>query len=375
MPPLPDPGEDALAHSQRLAALISKTIQEAGGWVSFAEYMRLALYAPGLGYYSAGAAKFGEAGDFVTAPEISALFGKTLAQVAKQWLASHPDTDILELGAGSGKLAYDLLNELEIKPRRYFIMEVSADLRMRQAERLKGLPVSWLESLPESFEGLVLANEVLDAVPCSLVHWEKDGIYERGVRIDAGKFAWQDRLLESGPLHDAAKAIHVPSGYHSEIQLEACGLVRALAAMLKRGMLIFLDYGFGRSEYYHPDRSAGTLMCHYRHQAHDDPFFLPGLQDITTHIDFSAVAENAVDAGLEYVGYTNQAHFLINCGITEILGRVSPEDAAAYLPLAYQLQKLVSPAEMGELFKVIAFSRDCAPISSCFSLGDKSRLL
>ncbi len=375
MPPLPDPGEDALAHSRRLLALIRKTIVEAGGWIPFADYMQLALYAPGLGYYSAGAAKFGASGDFVTAPEISSLFGKTLARLVKAWLDSNPDTDVLELGAGSGKLAFDLLSELDIKPRTYFILEVSADLRKRQEERLKGLPVVWLDELPGNFEGLILANEVLDAVPCNLVRWEEGCIFERGVCIDEEKLAWQDRAMTSGPLYDAAKAIHVPAGYVSEIQLQARSLVTGLSAILKRGMLLFFDYGFGRGEYYHPDRNRGTLMCHYRHHAHDDPFFLPGLQDITTHVDFSAIAEAAVDSGLQFAGYTNQAHFLINCGITEILGRVSPLDASSYLPLSAELQKLVSPAEMGELFKVIAFSRQCAPVSSCFSLGDKSRLL
>jgi SAM-dependent MidA family methyltransferase len=375
MPQLPDPGEDALAHSRRLLALIRKTIMDAGGWIPFADYMRLALYAPGLGYYSAGASKFGASGDFVTAPEISSLFGKTLARLVKAWLDTNPDTDVLELGAGSGKLAFDLLSELEIKPKTYFILEVSADLRKRQEERLKGLPVVWLDSLPEHFEGLILGNEVLDAVPCDLVRWEKDSIFERGVCIDEEKLSWEDKAMTSGPLHDAAKAIHVPAGYVSEIQLQARSLVSQLSAILKRGMLLFFDYGFGRGEYYHPDRNRGTLMCHYRHHAHDDPFFLPGLQDITTHVDFTAIAEAAIDSGMEFVGYTNQAHFLINCGITEILGRVSPTDAASYLPLSSELQKLVSPAEMGELFKVIAFSRQCTPVSSCFSLGDKSRLL
>ena len=375
MPQLPDPGEDALAHSRRLLALIRKTIMDAGGWIPFADYMRLALYAPGLGYYSAGASKFGASGDFVTAPEISSLFGKTLARLVKAWLDTNPDTDVLELGAGSGKLAFDLLSELEIKPKTYFILEVSADLRKRQEEKLKGLPVVWLDSLPEHFEGLILGNEVLDAVPCDLVRWEKDSIFERGVCIDEEKLSWEYKAMTSGPLHDAAKAIHVPAGYVSEIQLQARSLVSQLSAILKRGMLLFFDYGFGRGEYYHPDRNRGTLMCHYRHHAHDDPFFLPGLQDITTHVDFTAIAEAAIDSGMEFVGYTNQAHFLINCGITEILGRVSPTDAASYLPLSSELQKLVSPAEMGELFKVIAFSRQCTPVSSCFSLGDKSRLL
>ena len=375
MPPLPEPEREALAHSERLQALIRQNIADAGGWISFAEYMRMALYASGLGYYSAGAAKFGKSGDFVTAPEISSLFGKTLARLAFEWLSANPDTDILELGAGTGKLAFDLLQELEVSPRRYYILEVSADLRERQEERLKGFQVTWLENLPENFEGLIIANEVLDAVPCNLVSWREQGIEERGVCISEGKHAWQDRPLEKGALFEAARAIHVPPGYVSEIHLEARALVSRLSGILKRGMLLFFDYGFGRAEYYHPDRFQGTLMCHYRHHAHDDPFFLPGLQDITTHVDFSAIAEAGIDARLQFAGYTTQAHFLINCGITDILARVSPEDVAAYLPLCGELQKLVSPAEMGELFKVIGFRKDSEFVSSCFSLGDKSRLL
>jgi len=375
MPPLPEPEGAALAHSERLQALIRQHIADAGGWISFAEYMRMALYAPGLGYYSAGAAKFGKSGDFVTAPEISSLFGKTLARLASEWLSANPDTDILELGAGTGKLAFDLLQELKVSPRRYYILEVSADLKKRQEELLSGFQVTWLEDLPENFEGLILANEVLDAVPCNLVSWREKGIEERGVCVSEGKLAWQDRRIESGPLFDAARALRVPPGYASEIHLEARALVSRLAGVLKRGMLFFFDYGFGRSEYYHPDRFQGTLMCHYRHHAHDDPFFFPGLQDITAHVDFSAIAEAGIDAGLQFAGYTTQAHFLINCGITEILGRVSPEDVTAYLPLCSELQKLVSPAEMGELFKVIGFCKESEFDLSCFFLGDKSRLL
>lgn len=373
MTSLPEPDKEALEHSGRLEALIRERISASGGWIPFSEYMRLALYAPGLGYYSAGAAKFGREGDFVTAPEISSLFGRTLARFASGWVSE--GMDILELGAGTGKLAFDLLNELEKKPANYFIMEVSADLRERQQERLKGLPVSWLDSLPANFEGLIIANEVLDAIPFHVLCWKENGIAERGVALGEGKFVWQDLPLKEGELLDAARAIDVPPGYVSEIHLEARALVKRLAGILNAGGLLFLDYGFGSREYYHPQRSQGTLMCHYRHHAHDDPFFLPGLQDITAHVDFTSVAEAGIDAGLQFIGYTTQAHFLINCGITEFLARISPEDSLAYLPLSSQLQRLVSPAEMGELFKVMGFCKKTVINSSCFSLGDKSRLL
>lgn len=375
MPPLPEPGKDALAHSERLQALIRKRIADEGGWISFSDYMRLALYAPGLGYYSAGAVKFGEEGDFVTAPEISSLFGKTLARFASAWLAANPDKDILELGAGTGKLACDFLKDIENPPRNYFILEVSADLRKRQEENLQGLPVTWIEALPEHFEGIVIANEVLDAVPCHVVCWQEGGMAERGVSVREGQFVWQDMPLEKGRLFEAARRIDVQPGYVSEIQIEAQALVARLADMLKMGILLFIDYGFGRREYYHPQRNQGTLMCHYRHHAHGDPFLFPGLQDITTHIDFSSIAETGIDSGLQFAGYTNQANFLIHCGITELLAQVSPENPQAYLPLSNALQKLVSPAEMGELFKVMGFCRETVINSSCFSLGDKSRLL
>ncbi len=371
MPSLPEP--QALEHSDRLQALISQAIADRGGWISFSDFMRLALYAPGLGYYSAGSAKFGKEGDFVTAPEISPLFGRTLARFASEWLTEAPN--IMELGAGTGKLAYDLLSELGGSPVNYFILEVSADLRSRQQETLKGFAVTWLETLPEQFEGIIIANEVLDAVPFHVVCWKESGIDERGVCLKEGRFEWRDVPLREGRLYDAAREIDVQPGYVSEIQLEAQALVARLGLILKRGAMLFIDYGFGRREYYHPQRSQGTLMCHYRHRAHGDPFFLPGLQDITTHIDFSAIAEAGIDAGLKFIGYANQAHFLINCGITELLGRVSPDEPQIYLPLSSGLQRLVSPSEMGELFKVMGFSRESAVISSCFSLGDKSRLL
>ncbi len=375
MPQLPEPDSLALEHSERLSALIREKIAERGGWIPFSDYMRLALYAPGLGYYSAGAVKLGRDGDFVTAPEISALFGKTLARFASEWLSCNPGKDILELGAGSGKLARDFLEEVESFDGTYYILEVSADLRGRQEERLKGLPVSWIEDLPDDFEGIIIANEVLDAVPFHVVCWKEEGIMERGVAVHDGKFSWHDRPLEKGKLLDAASQIDAGAGYVSEIQLEAQALAKRIAGSLKKGILLFIDYGFGRREYYHPERNRGTLMCHYRHHAHDDPFLLPGLQDITTHIDFSAIAEAGTDSGLQLAGYTNQANFLIHCGITEILGRFSPENPLAYLPLSNALQRLVSPAEMGELFKVMAFCNDTVINSSCFSLGDRSRLL
>ncbi|NNM81470.1 MAG: class I SAM-dependent methyltransferase [Burkholderiales bacterium] len=375
MTQLPDPSEEALAHSERMKGRVREAVMDAGGWIPFSRYMDLVLYSPGLGYYSAGSEKIGEAGDFVTAPEISSLFGQTLARFASAWFAENSHADLLELGAGTGKLAFDFLSAEAPAPGKYYILEPSADLREKQRQKLAGFgeKVQWLDSLPESFEGVVIANEVLDALPFSLIHWKSSGIFERGVKLEVDGFAWEDRVLEKGPLLDAASAIVVPSGYISEICPAAGSLVASLAAILKRGLMLFIDYGFGRAEYYHPDRNRGTMMCHYRHHAHDDPFFLPGLQDITAHVDFSAIAQAGVDAGLDFIGYNSQARFLIDCGIIGLLEQISPEDPLRYLPMASGLQKLVSPAEMGELFKVILFGKEAN--SDCFLRGDRSRAL
>ncbi len=370
---------EQIQSSARLGELIRSEIAANHGWLSFSRFMALALYAPGLGYYSAGAAKFGAAGDFVTAPEISALFGRTVARQAAQILEASGG-DLLELGAGSGKLAFDMLSELQRLdqlPNRYFILEVSADLRERQRQRLAPFAdrVEWLEALPESFSGLIFGNEVLDALPVHVVEWRDQGLAERGVVCRDGHFEWADRPLPSGPLYEAAAKLKLAPGYRSEIGLAAQGLIASLAEILKSGALLFIDYGFGASEFYHPQRREGTLMCHFRHRAHDDPLSHPGLQDLTAHVDFSAIAEAGLARGLALAGYTSQAHFLINCGLTDLLAETSPEQAGAYLPLAAQAQKLVSPAEMGELFKVIAFAKGLKTPLRGFARGDKRHTL
>ena len=377
LPPLPVSSEAALQHSHAVKELIHAELAAAGGWISFAQYMRLALYAPGMGYYSGGAAKLA-------------------AQVLE---LTDDGGDILEFGAGSGKLALDLLLELERLgnlPGRYFILEVSAELRQRQRQLLEKyaphllLLVVWLERLPARFNGLILANEVLDAMPVHLVAWRDADLFERGVTSSASngdEFGWSECPLREGALFEAARELipRIESGsgdisddvseYVSEINLAARGFMVSLAKILQQGAIVLIDYGFGRGEYYHPQRNCGTLMCHYRHHAHDNPFYLPGLQDITSHVDFSAVAEAATNAGLELLGYTTQAYFLINCGITESLAQIPAENVKEYLPLANQLQKLVSPAEMGELFKAIAFGKNISQPLIGFTSGDKSRLL
>jgi SAM-dependent MidA family methyltransferase len=294
------------------------------------------------------------------------------------------EPQILELGAGSGKLAADILLELERMdslPQRYAILEISADLRERQQRFLETqVPhlanrVHWLGALPDSISGAVIANEVLDALPVHLVYWASDQILERGVASEGDNFVWQLRSPVHEELLHAARQIDVPEEYLSEISLAARGLVASLCDRLQHGVMLFIDYGFGAGEYYHPQRSSGTLMCHYRHHAHDDPFFLTGLQDITAHVDFSAIAESAIINDAHLLGYTNQANFLINCGITDFLSDASPENLRDYLTLSAQLQKLTSPAEMGELFKVIALGKGIDKLLCGFRSGDKSRNL
>lgn len=384
MTSLPKPSTEAFAHSQQLSSLIRAEIEAAGGWLDFARYMHLALYAPSLGYYSGGAKKFGQDGDFVTAPEISSLFAQCLARQAAQVLYL-TGGDILELGAGSGRLAAALILELEQLgeiPANYQILEVSADLRQIQQKTLQqALPpelmrrIYWLDELPDKSIGLVLGNEVLDALPVHVVKTGEQGLFERGVVWNGDAFTWSERPLTSGSLFEQVSKLSLPSNYTTELCPAASGLIASLADMLHQGLLLFIDYGFPRREYYHAQRNQGTLICHYRHYAHDDPFLYPGLQDITAHVDFTGIAEAAVTNGLQLMGYTTQAQFLINCGITNLLNEMSPADARHYLPLVAQAQKLLSPAEMGELFKVIALGKNMAPPPFGFAQGDKSHTL
>jgi SAM-dependent MidA family methyltransferase len=386
---LPSPDSDALKHSAALVKHIQHQIEKAGGWIDFAQFMNSALYAPGLGYYSSGAKKFGLAGDFVTAPEISPMFGQCFAKQAQQILcavrAQNNAADVLELGAGTGRLAHDLLLELDRLdqlPDHYFILEVSAHLRDEQHRKLKSeLPdeianrLVWLESMPESFHGVVIANEVLDALPVHIIEQGTSSMNEVGVSLESEHFVWKSKRLESKGLLDFATALELTEGYVTEVSPAATGLIATLANSLQMGALIMIDYGFSRHEYYHPQRRQGTLMCHYRHHSHSDPFLYLGLQDITAHVDFTRIAEAGVSSGLSFVGYLNQAQFLINCGIMQLLELTSKDDMVAYIAKAAAVQKLLSPAEMGELFKVIAFEKNIDTDFIGFSQGDKSHTL
>jgi SAM-dependent MidA family methyltransferase len=386
--PLPPPGPEQLETCQRLSSQIGREIEACGGWIPFDRYMELALYAPGLGYYSGGSAKFGAEGDFITAPQISPLFGRVLARQFAEVLRQ-TGGGILELGAGTGLLARQVLGELHALgiEAPYSILELSGSLRARQEKTLEQLSPSpqpsplkgeggilWLESLPEKFRGVIFGNEVLDALPVHLVHWTAAGPLEHGVILDGDSFAFEDRPIADSSLLAFARSLDLPAGYLSEINLTSPALVRSLAERLESGLLFFVDYGFGRSEYYHPQRHMGTLRAHYRHHALDDPFYLPGLCDLTAHVDFTAIADAGFDSGLDVCGYTTQAHFLLAGGITQLLAAIPADSAANYLPLSTGVQKLLSPAEMGELFKVIGMSRNAA-CPSGFAMGDQRHRL
>ncbi|XZG70911.1 class I SAM-dependent methyltransferase [Chitinibacteraceae bacterium HSL-7] len=362
-PSLPLPGDDALDASHRLIDHIRQLIVQRDGWISFADYMGAALYTPGLGYYSGGATKFGAAGDFITAPELTPLFGACVASSAAATLDALGGGSIAEFGAGTGQLAAQMLAELErldALPRHYYIIDLSAELAERQrATLLTQVPhlaerVQWLTELPQAFEGLIVGNEVLDAIPCNLIYRDDAGaLFERGVIWRDNQLNWEDRLLPPGELLALATALALPHGYLTEIHPQMHGFVASVGQMLRRGVLLLIDYGFPASEFYHPERSAGTLMAHYRHHSLTDPFFHPGLADLTCHVDFSAVYTAASHSGLQLEGYTSQAQYLLDTGVAERY-----QQLGEHLPTAAAIHKLTSPAEMGELFKAIAFSRD-----------------
>ncbi len=377
---LPPPSAEAQTHSERLRTLIRAEIETAAGGISFERYMELALYAPGLGYYSAGARKFGAAGDFVTAPEVSPLFARCLARQCAEVLTALGSGCILELGAGSGVMAADLLAELERfgrPPERYLILEVSAELRERQQALLAThMPqwrdrITWLERLPQAFRGVILGNEVLDALPVERFRRGAKG-FEQFVVVENGAgFAWDTRSAPP-PLQRMLAALEAslpggfPPGYISEICPRLPAFVASLGDTLAHGALLLLDYGYPRAGYYHADRAMGTLLCHYRQHAHDDPFRFAGLQDITAHVDFTATAEAALTAGLELVGYTTQAHFLLALGIAAEAGDWQQ---------AREVKLLTLPQEMGERFKAIAFTRALGVPLQGFALRDLAHTL
>jgi SAM-dependent MidA family methyltransferase len=364
---LPLPGKDAQAHSARVIARVRDEIAQNGGFVPFSRYMELVLYAPGLGYYAAGTRKFGADGDFVTGPELTPLYGAAVARQVEAIFAAARRRTIVELGAGSGALAASLLDALRARdaaPERYCILEVSPELRARQQSTLAAraplhaTQVEWLEQLPEAIDGAVVMNEVLDAIPPRLVSRHGARWLERGVTWRDGALHFDERPLDDARLSTLAAARFPEQGdYASEVNPAAEALVTTIARRVTSGALVIVDYGFPRHEYYHPQRSAGTLVGHYRHRVHADPFLWPGLSDLTAHVDFTAVAEAGERGGAEVAGFATQASFLVGCGILDLLQAVGSPASSAYLRAAAAVQKLVSPAEMGELFKVMLLSR------------------
>lgn len=378
-------------HAEQLEcsrALIGQAIRQAGGAIPFDRYMELALYAPGAGYYVNGARKFGEQGDFVTAPEISSLFSQCLAHQCAELLAECGGS-ILEFGAGSGVMAADILarlQTLDALPERYQIMELSAELKARQQETLaQRVPallerVEWLDRLPPAgWNGVVLGNELLDAMPVSRFRHGDSGWQESFVEVRADDLAEAWRPASAG-LTAALEALQArlgafPPGYVSEINLRLAGWMRAVAGFLQRGAVLLLDYGYTERAYYHPERAQGTLICHFQHRAHADFLALPGLQDITANVDFSAVAEAGIGAGLELAGYTTQGQFLLGCGLDSLLAAFDAADTETYLPRLQEAKQLVLPSGMGERFQAIAFIRGIATPLCGFSMRDMRETL
>lgn len=367
--PLPHLTTEETAHSERVVERIRDEIDRHGGWISFERFMELALYEPGLGYYSAGAIKLGRDGDFVTAPEISPLFSRCLATQCAEVLEHLGPASLLEIGAGSGIMAADVLNELAAQgrvPDRYLILEVSADLRERQRATLQqrapqyASRVEWLEQLPEDFRGVVLANEVLDALPVQRFRIRGSQVNAIGVTWQLGRLDWSethadDAMLAAVRKIEANLGEPLPDGYTSEINMRLRPWVSSIAASLREGVALFIDYGLPQRQYYRGERREGTLLCHFRHRFHDDPLLHVGVQDIGAWVDFTAVAETAVDAGMGVAGFTTQAHFLIGNDIEKFLAPAA-DDLAARVQLARQAMLLTLPGEMGERFKVIGLT-------------------
>jgi len=373
---LPQPSIEARNHSDRLQARIRQRISDQGGWIGFADFMNMALYTPELGYYTGGLHKIGQQGDFTTAPELGNLFARCLAaecmHVWQKLSTAVDDKVIYEFGAGTGKLARDMLlamNQQSALPDHYAIIETSGQLCARQQALIQTLPdhiarsVSWSEHLPEQIRGIVIGNELLDAMPCDRFRICENGeVAALGVAVEADQLVW--RAGES--FANGLATGMLPPDYESEVCTQAEAWVKTIGKRLSCGVLLLIDYGFSQQEFYHHDRRAGTLMCHYRHHAHDNPFWWPGLQDITTHIDFTAIADAAQSVDLSFEGYIDQSNYLISCGLIDFCSETQnsladieePDKSRRLFQLTSEVKKLTMPHEMGELFKVIAFSRN-----------------
>lgn len=371
------PLSDTSDQNQQLVALIHDEIERAGGFISFARFMEISLYTPNIGYYSSSAVKFGREGDFITAPEISPLFAKCMANQFSAILDKLGGGDILEVGAGSGVFAKDVLLTLEALnslPANYFILEISPALRAQQKQLFSTccphlLPrIKWLESFPSPVTGIIFANEVMDALPVHLFRMEDQQIFERGVTFKGAHLAWQLRTPSIELLTEIQKIGLDSADYESEIHLSLTSWLNNLASSLKQGVILLADYGYGRREYYHSDRNRGTLMCFHQHQKSPNPFTWVGLQDITSHIDFTRVIETAVEKGLNLAGYTTQAAFLLASGLTGFSHDLSSVDNVKQ---NQAIKRLTMPTEMGEIIKVMALSRNFSSPLFGFSLYER----
>lgn len=374
--PLPSPA--AQQSSANLQTLLAEEIRKHGNWIPFSRFMELVLYAPQYGYYTGGSHKIGNDGDFITAPTLTPLFARTLASQLQELL---PQTagNIYEFGAGTGQLAADLLNNLSGGINRYYIIEISPELAARQKDLIRTLApqtaqkIVHLSALPETFDGIIIGNEVLDAMPVEIIRKDEGGSFEHvGVCLDNDCFTYSAR-----PLHDlqlsALASLYFPkisSPYTSELHPQQYAFIRTLASRLEHGCMIFIDYGFDAAQYYHPQRNQGTLIGHYRHHVIHNPFDFIGLADLTAHVNFTDIAQAGTDAGLDLIGYLPQSHFLLNLGITELLAQMGKTDSAAYIREAAAVQKLIDQHEMGELFKVIAFGKNINIDWTGFCFGD-----
>ena len=376
-----------MEHSKLLGSKIATEIASQGGWIAFSRYMEMALYEPGMGYYSAGAHKLGAGGDFTTAPELSPLFGAAIVSailpVLEGLKAQGLPAKILEFGAGTGKLAESILtrlNDLGFQLDGYDIIEISPDLTQRQQERLHKLTAelelstkcSWLSSLSENFKGVILANEVIDAIPCDAIIYQNGFWYWYGVSFAEDKFFWKTgKPVEQALLPESLLSGNFSEGYVTELHPQANAWIRQIAKQLDAGLFLTFDYGFPESEYYHPQRIEGTLMAHHRHHAIQDPFYLPGLCDLTTHVEWAQIARSALAENVDDVYLTNQAAFLLDAGIGDIALEIGdPSNPETFLPISNSLQKLLSEAEMGELFKAFAFSKKLDALLPGYVLED-----
>lgn len=375
---LPIPSPAAQQSSANLQILLAEEIGKHGNWIPFSRFMELVLYAPQYGYYTGGSHKIGNDGDFITAPTLTPLFARTLARQLQELL---PQTagNIYEFGAGTGQLAADLLNSLSDGINRYYIIEISPELAARQKNLIQTLApeaaqkIVHLSALPETFDGIIVGNEVLDAMPVEIIRKNEGGLFEHiGVCLNNGRFAYSARPLND-PSLSASASLYFPQTdfpYTGELHPQQYAFIRTLASKLEHGCMIFIDYGFDAAQYYHPQRNQGTLIGHYRHHVIHNPFDFIGLSDLTAHVNFTDIAQAGTDGGLDLIGYLPQSHFLLNLGITGLLAQTGQTDSAAYIREAAAVQKLIDQHEMGELFKVIAFGKNINIDWTGFCFGD-----